>query len=278
MLSTRILVRAVLSPLFASSLSAITLNQFNTAATEDFDTLAQVTSSVVPAGWEFSEAGSGANTSYGASTGSSSTGNTYSFGASGSSDRAFGSLRTSSVATTLGSSVTNSTGATITDLTISFTGEQWRLGALGRVDRMDFSYSFDATSVITGTWLDVDALDFTAPVTAGTLGALDGNAADNRQFITFTLTGLNLAPGGSLWFRWVDFDASGSDDGLAIDDCSVSAVQQSGGGGGSGGGATQAVPETLPVGWTLGAIIGVMVLHARRSRANRCGLTASDLV
>lgn len=263
MLSTRSLLRAVVSPLFASSLSALTLGQFNTPVAEDFDTLAQVTSSVVPAGWEFSETGSGANTTYGASTGSSSTGNTYSFGASGSSDRAFGSLRTSSVATTLGSNVINNTGATITELTISFTGEQWRLGALARVDRLDFSYSLDASSIITGSWLDLDALDFTAPVTAGTLGALDGNAADNRMLVTYTITGLNLAPGASLWFRWADFDASGSDDGLAIDDFSISAVQQSGGG---GGGGTQTVPDTLPVGYTIIAMAGVLALHARRMR------------
>src|SRR5947208_546706 len=122
-------------------LRAISISQFNVTLTEDFDTLALVTSSITPAGWEFNESGSGANTTYSASTGSSSTGNTYSFGASASTDRALGMLRTSSVISTIGTVITNDTGSAITQLKIQFTGEQWRLGALGRVDQLDFSYS-----------------------------------------------------------------------------------------------------------------------------------------
>src|SRR5215218_2088017 len=102
-------------------LTAITIGQFNISHNEDFDTLAVVTSSSLPAGWELSESGSSANTSYGAGTGSSSTGNTYSFGGASSTDRALGSLRTTGVASTFGTLVTNGTGATIKQLTIQFT-------------------------------------------------------------------------------------------------------------------------------------------------------------
>src|SRR5687767_41582 len=194
--------------------AAITINQFNVAHTEDFDGLAITTSNVLPAGWDFSETGSGANTTYGAGTGSSSTGNTYSFGATNASDRAFGSVRTSSVASALGTVITNQTGAMITDLAIQYAGEQWRLGATGRIDRFDFAYSFDATSLTTGTWFEFDPLDFVAPVTAGATGALDGNADENRLLLSNTITGLSLAQGSSLWLRWSDFEATGSDDGL----------------------------------------------------------------
>src|SRR5438046_2562266 len=115
MLSTRIALIGISLAFAATPLTAITLNQFNLALTEDFDTLANAsTSSVVPAGWELNETGSGANTTYSAGTGSSSTGNTYSFGATSATDRAFGSLRTSSVISTIGTVVTNNTGATIT--------------------------------------------------------------------------------------------------------------------------------------------------------------------
>lgn len=217
----------------ASPLSAVTLNQLNIASVEDFDTLAAVTGSGVPPGWEFSESGSGANSTYGAGTGSSSTGNTYSFGGSGSTDRAFGTLRTSSLAATLGTVITNQTGGAVAQLAIQYVGEQWRLGAVGRPDRLAFAYSLDATTLTTGTWLDVTELDFTGPVTSGALGALDGNAAENRVLVAYTLPGLSLANGASLWLRWSDFDATGSDDGLAIDNVSITAV----------GAAAEAVPD-----------------------------------
>jgi hypothetical protein len=244
-------------------LAAITLGQFNTLYNENFDTLATVTSSSLPAGWELSETGSSANTTYGAGTGSSSTGNTYSFGGATSTDRALGALRTSGVASTFGTIVTNGTGGTITEITIQFTGEQWRLGALSRTDRLDFSYSLDGTSLTTGSWLDADALDFTAAVTSGTLGALDGDAVENQVLVSHTLTGLNLVSGASLWLRWVDFDASGSDDGLAIDNFSISAPQSIGGGG------TENVPDSLPMSAIVMVLGGLLVIGSRRGLFER---------
>ena len=38
----------------------------------------------------------------------------------------------------------------------------------------------NATSLITGTWVDVDALDFVAPTTHRAMGALDGRHTANR--------------------------------------------------------------------------------------------------
>ncbi|HYE96801.1 MAG TPA: hypothetical protein VD962_11390 [Rubricoccaceae bacterium] len=189
---------------------------------EEFNTLASTgTSSVLPLGWALAEAGTNANTTYTAGTGSSNTGDTYSFGTTGSNERAFGGLQSSSLTPTVGAGFQNQTGYTIQALTIQYTGEQWRLGNTGRVDRLDFQYSLDATSLTTGTWTDVNALDFTAPVTTGTLGALDGNAAANRTIVLNTLTGLSIANGGTIWVRWSSFDASGADDGLAVDDFSL---------------------------------------------------------
>ena len=159
------------------------LTTLGTALNQNFDTLANSgTSSTLPSGWFISETGTSAtvNGQYAAGTGSGNAGDTYSFGAAGSTDRALGSLRSGSNAPTIGAQFTNDTGAVISSLQIAYTGEQWRLGALGRTDRLDFQISFDATSLTTGTWTDVNALDFTAPITAGTVGALDGNAVANR--------------------------------------------------------------------------------------------------
>ena len=207
--------------------AAVSLTTFGTAYTQDFNTLASsgTTNSIVPTGWEFSESGTNANTTYRAGTGSDNTGDTYSFGASSNSERAFGGLRSGTLVPLIGAQFTNNTGGTITSLAISYTGEQWRLGqnTSGRAaDRLDFQISTDGSSITTGTWTDSDSLDFSSPVVAGTVGALNGNVAPNRTAISFTITGLNIANGTSFWLRWADSDLiPGADDGLSVDDFSL---------------------------------------------------------
>lgn len=203
---------------------SVSITALGTPVTEDFNTLVNTgTSSTVPSGWAFSEIGSSANTTYTAGTGSSTTGDTYSFGASSAADRAFGGLQSNAVNPTIGASFTNNTGQTITRLVIKYTGEQWRVGATARVDRLDFQYSLNATSLTTGTWTDADALDFTAPVT-GPVGALDGNSAPNRTTISAVITGLSITNGSTFWIRWNDFNPTGADDGLGVDDFSLAAT------------------------------------------------------
>jgi hypothetical protein len=192
---------------------------------QDFNTLATTgTSSVMPSGWLFTESGSNANALYTAGTGSGNSGDTYSFGASASSERSLGGLQSSSLAPVFGAYFVNNTGGVITSIKISYKGEQWRLGATGRNDALDFQYSLDATSLATGTWVDVNQLDFTAPVTAGTVGPLDGNAAANQVSVAHTLTGLTIAAGASIYIRWNDLNATGSDDGLSVDDFSLETI------------------------------------------------------
>lgn len=251
-------------PLIASILlatgapvSAISIDQFNTPLTENFNTLAASgTSSTVPAGWTFSETGTSANSTYAAGTGSSNTGDTYSFGASGSTDRAFGTLLTGSLGSTLGASFTNNTSGTVTQLSISCTGEQWRLGATGRTDRLDFAFSLDGIN-----WVDVDALDFLAPNANGSVGALDGNADENHTTISYTITGLSILNGGNFWLRWSDFNASGADDGLGIDDFSLTVGQGNPTNGGS------SVPDGLPLG-PVAVLFAVLLLAPLRRCAS----------
>ncbi|HMU47755.1 MAG TPA: T9SS type A sorting domain-containing protein [Chitinophagaceae bacterium] len=191
---------------------------------QDFNTLANSgTSSVLPTGWVLSEGGSNANALYAAGTGSSNTGDTYSFGSIASTDRAFGGLQSGALIPTIGFYVTNNLGATITSIQISYTGEQWRLGATGRTDRLDFQYSLNAASLTTGTWTDVDALDFITPNTT-TLGALDGNAAANKTLISSIITNINIPSGTNFFFRWTDLNIAGSEDGLSIDDFTLTVI------------------------------------------------------
>jgi predicted extracellular nuclease len=201
---------------------SVSLTAIDAPTSQDFDTLASTgTNSVLPLGWYFVESGTNANLLYTAGTGSANAGDTYSFGAAGSAERAFGGLLSGSLVPTIGVQLTNDTGATISGFDIAYTGEQWRLGTLARADRLDAQFSIDATNLTAGTWTDVDALDFNAPTTGPTLGALDGNAAANRTSIVGSIVGLAVAPGASVWVRWSDFNATGADDGLSIDDVTI---------------------------------------------------------
>lgn len=209
----------------ALAAGTVSLTVFGTAYTQDFNTLASSgASGTVPTGWDFLETGTNANTSYNTGTGTNNAGDTYSFGASGSAERAFGGLLSGSLTPTIGASFTNNTGSTITTLAISYSGEQWRLGATGRADRLDFQYSTNATSLNTGFWNDVNSLDFSSPFISSSsadVGALNGNSAPNQASLSGSITGLSVANGATIWIRWSDFNAAGADDGLAIDGFSL---------------------------------------------------------
>jgi hypothetical protein len=208
----------------ARASGTISLTTFGNAYTEDFNTLASsgTTNTIVPVGWNFFETGTSSNAFYRAGTGSDNSGDTYSFGATGDTDRAFGGLRSGSLVPLVGAQFSNNTGGTITELAIAYTGEQWRLGqnTAGRAaDRLDFQFSTDANSLSTGTWTDFDSLDFSSPVVVGTNGALNGNVSPNRTALSSTISGLNIPNGASFWIRWADTDLiPGADDGLSVDD------------------------------------------------------------
>ena len=191
---------------------------------ENFDTLASTgtANTALPAGWAVAENNVTAGVTYAASNGTGGSGfagNTYSFGSTGNSERALGSVASGSVESMYGAQLVNSTGATLTSLEVAFTAEQWRLGSTGSADHLAFAYSTNATGITNGTWTTVPQLDAVSPVTAGTAeSGLDGNLAANRQAVTHTITGLSIAAGATFWVRWADANDGGVDDGLAIDD------------------------------------------------------------
>jgi hypothetical protein len=211
-----------------STQSTVSITTFGTALTQNFNSLATPTAtphaaSTLPSGWYFVETGGQGNATYFADNGNSNTGNTYSYGATGVAERALGTLRSANVIPTIGASFTNNTGKRIGSLDISYVGEQWRLGTTGREDRLNFEYSTNATSLSTGTWTTVSQLDFVAPIPTGTPRALDGNDSANRTAKSHTITALDIPDEATVWIRWVDVDAANADDGLAIDDFSLTA-------------------------------------------------------
>lgn len=198
---------------------------------QDFNTLSNSTSpsNLLPAGWYLTESGTGsaADGLYVVSNGSSNSGGAYSFGAAGSPDRALGSIGSGSVAPILyGAKLTNNSSGPITALAISFTGEVWRRGTSG-ADGLTFAYSTVATALNGAGFIDFAALNFNSPGSAcssATNVATDGNSAACRTAVSATLTGLSINPGASIWIRWTDVDSPGSDDGVSIDDVSITAT------------------------------------------------------
>jgi len=204
----------------------VTLTTPGSASTQDFNTLSSTagstTNNLTITGWYLTESGGGArdNEQYAVDTGGSNTGDTYSYGAAANTERALGALRSGTLISLYGACFTNNTGSTVTSLEIAYTGEQWRLGTASRTDQINFEYSLNATDLATGAWTGVAALSFTTPNTA-TAGAKDGNAAGNRTALSSTVSSLSIANGATFWIRWTDTDASGADDGLAVDDFSI---------------------------------------------------------
>ncbi len=216
---------AIFLLLFGSLAQAqVVITSTATPYTQDFGILpVSGTANALPTGWIFNETGTGANATYAADNGSTNSGNTYNYGSTGSTERSLGGLQSGNVIPTIGVAFLNNTGAPLTTLTISYTGEQWRAGVASRTtaDTLNFQYSLDATSLTTGTWTDENALDFASPTLNVPASALDGNAAANRTNKNFSITGLNIPNGAVFYIRWTDFNITGSDDGLSIDDLTI---------------------------------------------------------
>lgn len=221
MISGYAMIKKLLTFLFSFVLVSASQAQFSITNAgipyfENFNSLANTgTSSTLPVGWFMSTA------NYTADNGSGSLGTTYSYGTTASSERALGSLASNSTQPKFGINFTNNSGVAITTITVSYTGEQWRMGQATVIDRLDFQYSLTATDVSTGTWIDENNLDFVPPVTTGVAGALDGNNSANKTLKSFTITGLNILNGANFWLRWNDFNPSGADHGNAVDDITV---------------------------------------------------------
>lgn len=227
----------------ATSHGAVSIINTGTAITENFDSLISTGSgtfvdNTTLVGWIVNSEEMDTNSDeYFASDGSANGGETYSYGTGTDVDRALGYLGSS------GNdyfnaviSLENNTGSSITDLLVSYTGEQWRSGGNTSDNNniLSFSYqifspgggSVPASTDLTG-WTAVNSLDFAAPQTGLASGALDGNAAANQQgFVNVSLGGITLNDGDEIWLRWTGNNGLGTDAGLAIDDVSISAIPE----------------------------------------------------
>lgn len=214
------------SLLFASGLAAQTsLSAVGVPVHQNFDGLASSGSGIpwtdnatVP-GWYSNLA------TYSTSNGGSTAGALYSFGSTGSSERALGSLASGSTGTIIYAwRLANDTGQPIDALRIAYVGEQWR-AANTSPQTLFFEYQVAAPGVITDAdspstgWVSFSALDFPSVVNT-TSGTLNGNLDANRRMLAAVLP-VSVPPGHEVWLRWRDVDDPGSDHGFAIDHVTV---------------------------------------------------------
>jgi hypothetical protein len=195
----------------------ISLTSNTQLISENFDGLSTsgTAQTILPNGWWIQEAGTSGNTTYRADNGGLNSGDTYSYGTGTNTERAFGSLASGSVQSAFGVRIINNSGNTLTQFSYDLFMEQWRSGGRTGLDSLYFSYSVN--NGVTGLWTRVASNDLVSKVTQATAAALDGNVGANRQFYSFTVTGLTWAAGDTLTLRWNDPNVGGSDDGLAID-------------------------------------------------------------
>jgi len=215
-----------------SAFAQVSLTTLGTPYTQSFDTLPAsgsatwTNNSTIP-GWFHARTGTG--TTLVANDGTSNAGNLYSYGTGTATDRALGSLGTGNAAIGnmfWGVRLQNNTGATITSLDVTYTGEQWRNSAAA-AQTVAYSYLVGSPTV-TGALAEfqsagvaVPSLDFTSLITGGSAGAVNGNLAANRVTLTHTSSGLSIPNGTEVMLRWSDPDHTGADHALSIDDFSV---------------------------------------------------------
>lgn len=170
-------------------------------------------------------------------SGGTNVGSFYSFGDSGETDRAFGDITSSTTNTARwGTRFVNNTGLTLTEFSLSYTGEQWRDGGASTTgsaaQSVRVGYSLNAGSIVDTAesglvYTDVPELEFVSPNVGRTsAAALNGNAPENRVALSATVTGLTWLPGDELWIRWLDSDHTSNDHAMGIDDLSFSAVPE----------------------------------------------------
>ena len=144
------------------------------------------------------------------------------------SDRALGSIADANDTAFHGLQFINSSASIITNVSVTYDGEQWRDNSLGDMlpDTLQFFYRVGGTDFLADTnnvgWTAVSALDFISPQNLGGAGtAVDGNNLTNRVADITANIPITVSPGQEVWLRWFDEDDVDADNGLAIDNLSV---------------------------------------------------------
>ena len=154
-------------------------------------------------------------------------GGIYNTGSVGPDDRAIASLASGSTIPYFGASFLNSTGSVITGMSMTGFSELWRAGNNALAETLTFQFSFDATSLDTGTWTDLSAMSLLEPNnTLTSNNGQDGNLPENRLTVTTGATpvAVSWSDATSMWIRWQDANDTGNDALIALDDFALTVV------------------------------------------------------
>jgi hypothetical protein len=166
-------------------------------------------------------------------SGASATGRLYSYGLPSSSERALGAIASGTTVVGFGTWFVNTSSDTYSDVTFSFDREVWRTQNTAIDESLAFSYGLASSGIGTGDFITsglmtaYPALNATSPSSFASLnGGLGGfnDPSTNTVAVSATISGLTWAPGDSLFIRWNDFNDTGNDAGVAIDNLSMLAT------------------------------------------------------
>jgi hypothetical protein len=185
-------------------------------------------------GWFATFLGGTPNTNLVADDGNGTNAAVYNYGNTGGADRSLGGLANNSTAPAYGALISNSTASTLNSVVINLTGKFWRSSssvqnflsfAYGEVDGTVVNNINFLTATNTNNVFRLPAANIfgPSPVPTNAVGPLDGNNITNQVQISNVAIPVDLAPGETMFIRWQDFDNSGFDAGLAIDDVSLTA-------------------------------------------------------
>lgn len=195
----------------------------NTIVTQDFNGMN--TGLTLPANWRVSAAGTGSTSTWAtaattvteaANSGNPATGGAYNWGTTAGIDRAVGFMASGSYATpnAVMAFYRNTTGSTVTTLTISFMVEQYKVNTSST--DLSFFSSIDGAAWTPRTEGDIPAGIFATGTAAFTFNQ------PRSFFRTVTISGLNIANNGDIYFRWVFNDAAATTaQGLGLDNVSI---------------------------------------------------------
>lgn len=130
----------------------------------------------------------------------------------------------------MGMRLKNTTGTTITSLAVSF--EAFQLSKAENdcnPNLLTFSYrvATSVTSLTTGTWINVPALDYTAPnndCSGGTSAQLVGYPCTVSSNLSNCIS-VSIPPNSEIVLRWGDINNQANDPHLAIDNIAVTPLQ-----------------------------------------------------
>ncbi len=199
----------------------------NTVVTQNFNAIGASATAALPANWKMSSAGTGSTsgwatgtniiaTTQAANSGSPTTGGAYNWATTAGTDRGVGFMASGGYASpnSIMAYYRNTTGATVTTLTINFAIERYRINTA--TFSLAFFSSTDGAAWTARTAGDIGTGVFATGASAYTFGS------PQIVFKTVTLTGLTILNNGDFYLRWI-FTNTGSSNsqGLGLDNVSL---------------------------------------------------------